>query len=80
MMAVPVRTADSTFSAGNPSKLFDATPYYFGIAGHTFDVSPDGQKFLTVKNAGASDQNAAPSLIVAEHWTEELRRRLLAAR
>jgi len=76
MMAVPVRTADSTFSAGNPTKLFDAAPYYFGIAGHTYDVSPDGQKFLMIKNAAASDQNAAPSLIVAEHWTEELKTRV----
>jgi serine/threonine-protein kinase len=73
MMAVPVRTTDSTFSAGNPTKLFDAAPYYFGIAGRTFDVSADGQKFLMIKNAAASDQNATPSLIVAEHWTEQLK-------
>jgi Tol biopolymer transport system component len=76
MMVVPVRTDDSTFSAGNPTKLFDAAPYYFGIAGHTYDVAPDGQRFLMIKNAAAADQNAAPSLIVAEHWTEELKTRV----
>jgi serine/threonine-protein kinase len=76
MMAVPVRTTDSNFSYGNPTKLFDAAPYYFGIAGHTFDVSPDGQKFLMIKNAAASDQSAAPSLIVAEHWTDDLKTRV----
>jgi serine/threonine-protein kinase len=76
MMAVPVRTTDSTFSAGNPSKLFDTTPYYFGMSGHTFDVSADGQKFLMIKNAAASDQNAALSLIVVEHWTDELKTRV----
>jgi serine/threonine-protein kinase len=76
MMAVPVRTTDSNFSYGNPTKLFDAAPYYFGIAGHTFDVSPDGQKFLMIKNAAASDRSAAPSLIVAEHWTDDLKTRV----
>jgi serine/threonine-protein kinase len=76
MMAVPVRTTDSIFSAGNPTKLFDVAPYYFGIVGHTFDVSADGQKFLMVKNAAAPDQNAAPSLIVAEHWTDQLKTRV----
>jgi serine/threonine-protein kinase len=76
MMVVPVQTTGSIFSPGNPTKLFDAAPYYFGIAGHTFDVSADGQKFLMIKNAAASDQNAAPSLIVAEHWTEQLQTRV----
>ena len=76
LMAVPVRTTDSTFSAGNPTKLFDAAPYYFGITGHTFDVSADGQKFLMIKNAAASDQNAALSLIVVEHWTDQLKTRV----
>src|SRR5262249_49394995 len=76
MMAVPVRTTDSIFSAGNPTKLFDTGPYYFGIAGRTFDVSADGQKSLMTKTAPASDVNAAPGLIVAEHWTDELKTRV----
>jgi len=76
MMAVPVRTTESIFSNGNPTKLFDTTPYYFGIAGHTFDVSADDQKFLMIKNAAASEVNAASSLIVAEHWTDELKTRV----
>jgi serine/threonine-protein kinase len=80
LMAVSVRTTDAIFGAGNPTRLFDAAPYYFGIAGHTFDVSPDGQKFLMIKNAAASDQSVAPGLIVAEHWTDELRRLVPAKR
>jgi eukaryotic-like serine/threonine-protein kinase len=73
LMAVTVRTTDAIFSAGNPMKLFDVAPYYFGIAGQTFDVSADGQKFLMIKNAAASE---SPGLIVVEHWTEELKARV----
>jgi serine/threonine-protein kinase len=76
LMAVPVRTTDSIFSFGNPTKLFDTAPYYFGIAGRTFDVSADGQKFLMIKNAPASDVNAAAGLVVAEHWTDGLKTRV----
>jgi serine/threonine-protein kinase len=80
LMAVPVRTTDSIFSAGNAIRLFDVAPYYFASVSQTFDVSADGQKFLMIKNPAASEQDAAPSLIVAEHWTEELRRLMPAPR
>ena len=43
LMSVPV-TADSTFAAGKPSKLFEG-PYLFGPTGRTYDVTPDGQRF-----------------------------------
>jgi hypothetical protein len=38
-------------------------------------VSPDGQRFLMIKEGGGSDQtDAAPQVIVVQHWTEELKR------
>jgi serine/threonine-protein kinase len=43
--------------------------------GRTYDIAPDGQRFLTIKEGGGTDQTAAPaSLIVVQHWVEELRR------
>jgi serine/threonine-protein kinase len=52
---------------------------YFGNARffptRSYDIAPDGQRFLLIKEGDGSDQNAAPaSLIVVQHWTEELKR------
>ena len=45
------------------------------LSGRTHDVSPDGQSFLMLKSAGASEQPAAPpQVIVVQHWVEELKR------
>ena len=49
MMAVAVQ-ATSTFAYGPPTKLFDA-PYVRAGTGRLYDVSPDGQKFLMIKQA-----------------------------
>jgi len=72
---VPVEASGQTWSAGLPTKLFDAR--YFsggGTVGRTYDVSPDGQRFLMIK-APATDVAAAPSFIViVQHWDEELKR------
>jgi serine/threonine-protein kinase len=46
-----------------------------GNAGRTYDISPDGQRFLMIKEGSGTDQTAAPpQLIVVQHWTEELKR------
>jgi hypothetical protein len=45
---------------------------------HVYDVSPDGQKFLFMKDA-ANDQapNATPaSMVVVLNWVEELKARV----
>ena len=45
------------------------------IVGRTYDIASDGQRFLMIKEGGGSDQTAAPpSLIVVQHWVEELKR------
>jgi serine/threonine-protein kinase len=46
-----------------------------GFFGRTYDISPDGQRFLMIKEGGGTDQTATPpSLIVVQHWVEELKR------
>jgi hypothetical protein len=46
-----------------------------GNSGRTYDVSPDGRRFLMIKVSGGSDQTNTPAqVIVVQHWTEELKR------
>jgi eukaryotic-like serine/threonine-protein kinase len=46
MMTVPI-AAGEDFASGPPIELF-AAPIYADLVGRTFDVSPDGQRFLVV--------------------------------
>ena len=76
VMQVAVQTAGAMFSAGNPTKLFDGAPYLAASGLRTYDVSADGQRFLMIKNAESSNVGGAPSLVVVEHWIEELKARV----
>jgi serine/threonine-protein kinase len=71
--AVPVESSP-TFRAGVPRKLFEG-PYFAQLLGRTYDVSPDGQRFLMIK---PSPESAAirPRIVVVDNWTEELKRRV----
>lgn len=65
-----------TWAATVPTTLIKEG-YFFaaGNPGRTYDISPDGQRFLVIKPGGGSDQTAAPpSLIVVQNWGEELKR------
>ena len=66
----------STFRAGNPTRLFEG-PYFANLnaAGRTYDVSPDGQRFLMIKEGASTDATSAPrEIVVVQNWTEELKR------
>ena len=68
LMAVPVETTDS-FRAGLPKRLFDG-PYVADNAGHaSYDVSPDGTKFLMIQN----DERGLTELRVVLNFAEELK-------
>jgi len=69
----------ASFAAGTPTRVLEG-PYFFGTIGagdaafRTYDVAPDGRRFLMIKEGGA-DQTAAPaSLIVVLNWVDELKR------
>jgi len=79
MMRVAI-TPGRTFIAGTPEPLFTGR-YFTGLQGRTYDISPDGQRFLMIKNLQvrdtASDAEAAerpPELMVVLNWQEELKR------
>jgi hypothetical protein len=65
------------WAAGTPTKLLNEG--YFtvpgGNPGRTYDISPNGQRFLMVKaSGGASGQAGAPQIVVVQNWLEELKR------
>ena len=70
LMAVPVETSGPQFSAGRPAKVFD-TKYYGNF--YSYDVTPDGLRFLMIKESNAADRNQA-SIVVVLNWFEELKR------
>jgi eukaryotic-like serine/threonine-protein kinase len=75
----------SAFEAGPPVRILN-TRYYSGstILGldlRAYDVSPDGQRFLMMKDVEAPEQRTAEalaSMVVVLHWGEELKARLPA--
>jgi eukaryotic-like serine/threonine-protein kinase len=68
--------ADSTsaFSHGNPRVVAD-TPTWAPLPGRSYDVSPDGLRFLMLKERERRTAAETPSqLIVVLNWLEELKR------
>ena len=66
-------TGGSTWAATAPTKLFEG-PYGAPAfhSGRTYDVSPDGRRFLMIKGG---DTPATPAtIVVVLNWTEELKR------
>jgi eukaryotic-like serine/threonine-protein kinase len=75
LMTVPIQTTP-TFQYGKPTKLFDAR-YFMSLPGRTFDVSPDGQRFLMIKEAQTADaQSSSPQTVIVLNWLEELKTRV----
>jgi len=76
IFTAPVAASGATWNAGTPVKLIDGRYYAVnsnGASGRLYDVSPDGQRFLMVKALG-SDAGPAASIVVVQHWNEELKR------
>ena len=69
-----------TFALGNLTKVFDARSLlldgrFLGSTLRTFDISPDGQRFLMLQDGSLTDDGDAPSLgmVVVQNWFEELK-------
>jgi serine/threonine-protein kinase len=74
LYAVPVAVG-TRFEAGRPTRVTERR--YFSetaFIGRTYDVSPDGQRFLMIKGGGANGGTARPELIVVQNWSAELNR------
>jgi serine/threonine-protein kinase len=74
LMAVPVAPGPA-FTVGLPTPLVKG-PYYSGLGilsrGGSYDVFPDGQRFLMLKYPGEPAE--PPTVVVVKNWFEELKR------
>ena len=75
LTAVPIET--DPFAPGNPEVVLERS--YLsrpgGIAvGRTYDVSPDGKRFLMIKDGGPGDETEPTQLILVQNWLDELKR------
>jgi Tol biopolymer transport system component len=75
MMAVDVATQPS-FIAGKPRVLFEGEYFVsqFPLTGTAYDVSPDGQRFLVVKEA--EQATSITQINVVLNWFEELKQKV----
>ena len=75
LMAVSVST-EPTFALGQPQPLFESPDPNPADALRQYDVSADGQRFLTIALAEADgDEISRPTIRVVENWYEEFRDR-----
>jgi serine/threonine-protein kinase len=80
MMAAPVSTAAS-FSAARPRELWKGHYSHgmssscgpSGLTSSNYDVSPDGKRFLMIKDED-QDSTKSAQIIVAQAWGDELNR------
>jgi Tol biopolymer transport system component len=85
LMVVPVET-EPEFKPGMPKVLLKRNPvisYTIGSSGISWDVSPDGKRFLMIKPAadGTEPEEGSPRKIsIVLNWFEELKQRVPASR
>ena len=75
-LMVAVNNTDPTFVPGIPRPLFEG-PYRIGVGVRAtpFDVSPNGQRFLMIREAAATDGlPEQPTVVFVENWFDELQR------
>ena len=72
LTAVAVESTGPTFHVGTPAALLTTT-YATPAPWRSYDVSPDGQRFLMIKE-GAGTDTAPPSFVVVQNWFGELKR------
>ena len=62
----------AAFSFSPPRRLFSTAPYTPIIPVPSFDVTPDGKRFLLLRETTPTDRN---ELIVVQNWVEEMKER-----
>ena len=77
LMAAPVESTTPTFSTGSPVRVLKTA--YVSTSSPSFDVSPDGRRFLMIKPTTPGNQGQTGMVLVL-NWTEELKARVPAAK
>jgi eukaryotic-like serine/threonine-protein kinase len=73
LITVPVETSGPQFKFGKPAKVFETT--YSGDF-YSYDVTPDGRRFLMMKQSEPGDRSHPASMVVVFNWLEELKQRV----
>ncbi len=73
LMAMAVVSEPRFAAAGQPVRIVDGR-YYSSGPYRTYDVSPDGKRFLMIKADESQGQTAAASIVIVQNWFEELKR------
>jgi eukaryotic-like serine/threonine-protein kinase len=77
LTAVPLQIVGNTLKPGLPATV-SRTLYFAGISAlgvaalRGYDVAPDGQRFLMIKESAPAERDGGPSLIVQLHFAEVL--------
>ena len=71
LMRVSIEGESSELMAGAPEELFAGT-YLFGLGRPTWDISPDGRRFLLADVGSLIPEGK--SIAVVDNWFEELER------
>ena len=58
-----------------PGRYFDNT----GTTARSFDITPDGRRFLMIKESG-DDDAVPPQMVVVQKWFDELKALVPAGR
>jgi serine/threonine-protein kinase len=72
MMSVPVLDMTRTLTLGKPQVLFDASKYFLGGAGRNYDMSPDGKRFIMVKDPSVGGETRSVGMTFILNWAERL--------
>ena len=74
LMVVPIELGPN-LHVGEATSLFEGQ-YFTRPDLRSYDVSPDGQRFLMIKRAGAAttEPGARPEAVLVKNWLEELTR------
>jgi len=75
MMVVDVTLGDA-FTASRPRVLWEAPSvrYPGGTGGRTYDVTPNGRRFLMIQQRDPLPQPVLTHVVLVQNWFDELRR------
>jgi len=69
------RGAGESWRSSTPVPILRGDYFYASSGlGRTYDIAPDGQRSLMIKEGGNDEASAAPRIVVVQNWLEELKR------
>jgi serine/threonine-protein kinase len=80
LMSAPVKQESTAFGYGTPSRVLERAYRQATVPGRHYDVSPDGQRFLMMKDTDPAESTVPYQFVVVLNWFEELTRLVPAQR